>query len=225
MKMIKQILMMTLVLFLVQSASAQVKLGLMGGANFSNFRVGVDQPIPVPLPNNASAQGSFSSRTSFAIGGVAEYSLSPMIALSVQPMYSRQGSKFKFDGPVVNPLSPESTVKLNYIDIPVMLKVQFGGSSAKPYVTSGFTLGFLTSAKSGSADFKDDLKSTNISWNIGGGLSMPAGGRTFFIEGRYMLGLSDIYDASLQAVPLSAVSELKTKGFQVMAGVTFPMGS
>ena len=224
MKMIKQILMMTLVLFLVQSASAQVKLGLMGGANFSNFRVG-DDPIAVQLPNNAFEQGSFNSRTSFAIGGVAEYSLSPMISLSVQPMYSRQGSKFKFDGPVVNPLSTESTIKLNYIDVPVMLKVEFGSSSVKPYVTSGFTLGFLTSAKSASEDVKDDLKGTNISWNIGGGLSLPAGGRTFFIEGRYMLGLSDIYDPGLRAVPLSAVSELKTKAFQVMAGVTFPMGS
>ncbi len=222
MKTIKQILMMTLVLFLVQSASAQVKLGLMGGANFSNFRVGMD-PIPVPFPNNTSGQGSFNSRTAFAIGGVAEYSLSPMIALSVQPMYSQQGSKFKIDGLVVNPLSTESTVKLNYIDIPVMLKVQFGSSSAKPYVTSGFTLGFLTSAKSGSVDFKDELKGTNISWNIGGGLSLPAGGRTFFIEGRYMLGLSDIYDGP-QPVPFSVVSELKTKGFQVMAGLTFPMG-
>ncbi len=225
MKTIKQILMMTLVLFLVQSASAQFKLGLIGGANFSNFRVGVDQPIAVPLPDNTSAQGSFNSRTAFAIGGVAEYSLSPMISLSVQPMYSKQGSKFKFDGLVVNPLSTESTIKLNYIDIPVMLKVQFGSSSVKPYVTSGFTLGFLTSAKSASEDVKDDLKGTNISWNIGGGLSLPAGGRTFFIEGRYMLGLSDIYDPGLQAVPLSAVSELKTKGFQVIAGVTFPMGS
>ena len=227
MKTIKQILMMTLVLILVQSANAQLNLGLMGGANFSNLRVGIDQPIAVPLPNNISGQGSFNYRTAFAIGGVAEYPLSPMISLSVQPMYSRQGSKFKFDddGLVVNPLSTESTIKLNYIDIPVMLKVEFGSSSVKPYVTSGFTLGFLTSAKSGSADVKDELKGTNISWNIGGGLSLPAGGRTFFIEGRYMLGLSDIYDPSLQAVPLSAVSELKTKGFQVIAGVTFPMGS
>ena len=224
MKTITQILMMTLVLFLVQSASAQVKLGLIGGANFSNFRVGVDQPIAVPLPDNTSAQGSFNSRTAFAIGGVAEYSLSPMVSLSVQPMYSKQGSKFKFDGLVVNPLSTESTIKLTYIDIPVMLKVEFGGSGAKPYVTSGFTLGFLTSAKSESEDVKDELKGTNISWNIGGGVSLPVGGRTFFIEGRYMLGLSDIYDDSPQAVPLSAVSELKTKGFQVLAGVTFPMG-
>ncbi|MCH6584160.1 MAG: hypothetical protein IH808_14325 [Proteobacteria bacterium] len=67
MKTIKQVLMMTLVLFLVQSASAQVKLGLMGGANFSNFRVGVDQPIAVKLLDNTSAQGSFKSRNAFAI--------------------------------------------------------------------------------------------------------------------------------------------------------------
>ena len=181
----------------------------------------------VPLPTGGNAQGSFNSRTAFAIGGVAEYYFSPMIGLSVQPMYSQQGGRFVFDGPVVSPLSAESTTKLGYIDIPVMLKVQLGSSNVRPYLTSGFTFGFLTSAKSVAGgeetNIKDDIKSRNSSWSIGGGLNLPAAGNTVFLEGRYSLGLTDINEGP-QVQPLSATTELETKGFQFVVGVTFLVG-
>ncbi len=227
MKKVKKIPVLAFMLFATQSASAQLSLGVVGGVNSSNLKVDVDQPIAVPLPTGGNVQGSFNSRTTFAIGGVAEYYFSPMVGLSVQPMYSQHGSKFVFDGPVVAPLNAESTTKLSYVDIPVMLKVQFGRSNVRPYVTSGFTLGFLTSAKSvgggEETNIKDSVKSTNSYWSIGGGLNLPVTGKTVFIEGRYTLGLTNINEGP-QIQPLSATAELKTKGFQFMAGVTFPLG-
>ena len=97
----------------------------------------------------------------------------------------------------------------------------------KPYVTSGFTFGFLTSAKSVAGgtetNIKDSVKSTNSSWSIGGGLNLPATGKTVFIEGRYTLGLTNINEGP-QIQPLSATAGFKTRGFQFMAGVTFPIG-
>ena len=227
MRKVKKIPVLAFMLFATQSASAQLSLGVVGGVNSSNFKVAVDQPIAVPLPTGGNVPGSFSSRTGFAIGGVAEYYFSPMVGLSIQPMYSEHGSKFVFEGPVVAPLSHESTTRLSYVDISVMLKVQFGSSNVKPYVTSGFALGFLTSAKSvgggEETNIKDSVKSTNSSWSIGGGLNLPATGKTVFIEGRYTRGLSTI-DEELQVQPLSATTELKTKGFQFLVGVTFPLG-
>ncbi len=227
MKKVRGILVLTVMLLATQSASAQLRLGVMGGVNSSNFKVGADQPIAVPLPTGGDVPGSFNSRTGLAIGGVAEYYFSPMVGLSVQPMYSEHGSKFVFEGPVVAPLSPESTTRLSYVDIPVMLKVQLGSSNVKPYVTSGFALGFLTSAKSvgggEETNIKDSVKSTNSSWSIGGGLNLPATGKTVFIEGRYTLGLTDINEGP-QVQPLSATAGFKTRGFQFMAGVTFPLG-
>ncbi len=227
MRKVKKIPVLAFMFFATQSASAQLSLGVVGGVNFFELKVGGDQPIAVPLPTGGNVQGSFNSRTAFAIGGVAEYYFSPMVGLSVQPMYSQQGSEFVFEGPVVAPLNAESTTKLSYVDIPVMLKVQFGRSNVKPYVTSGFTLGFLTSAKSvgggEETNIKDSVKSTNSSWSIGGGFNLLAPGSTVFIEGRYTLGLSTI-DEELQVQPLSATTELKTKGFQLLVGVTFPLG-
>ncbi len=227
MKKVKTIPVLAFMLFATQSASAQFRLGVVGGLNSSNFKVAVDQPIAVPLPTGGTVPGSFSSRTGLVIGGVAEYYFSPMVGLSVQPMYSEHGSKFVFEGPVVAPLSPESTTRLSYVDIPVMLKVQLGSSNVKPYVTSGFALGFLTSAKSvggGTAtNIKDSVKSTNSSWSIGGGLNLPAARETIFIEGRYTLGLTNINEGP-QVQPLAATAGFKTRGWQFMAGVTVPLG-
>jgi len=227
MKKVKAIPVLAFMLFATQSASAQFSLGVVGGVNSSKLKASGDQLIAVPLPAGGNAQGSFNSRTGYAIGGVAEYYFSPMVGLSVQPMYSQHGSKFVFDGPVVAPLSSESTIKLSYVDIPVMLKVQLGSSNVKPYMTSGFTLGFLTSAKSvgggEETNIKDNVKSTNSSWSIGGGLNLSVTGKTVFMEGRYTRGLSTI-DEELQVQPLSATTELKTKGFQFLVGVTFPIG-
>lgn len=217
-----------LLLAITQPASAQLRLGIMGGVNSSNFRVDVDQPIAVPLPDGGSDQGSFDYRTSYAIGGVAEYYFTPTVGLSVQPMYSRQGGSFVFDDLVVNPLSVNTTTELSYFDIPVMLKVQVGRSAVRPYLTSGFTFGFLTSAKSVAdsdrRDIKSSIKNTNSSWIIGGGFNLPAGGNAVFIEGRYSLGLTDINEGP-QVQPLSAGTALKTKGFQFVLGLTFPVGA
>ena len=229
MKRVKKIPVLAFMLLAItQSGSAQLSLGVVLGVNSSNLNVvGVDQPIAVPLPTGGDAQGSFTSRTAFAIGGVAEYYFSPMVGLSVQPTYSQQGGKFVFDDPVVNPLNAEATTKLSYVDIPVMLKVHVGSSSVRPYLMSGLSLGFLTSAKSVAGgeekNIKDSIKSTNSSWSIGGGLNLPAAGNTVFIEGRYSWGLTNINEGP-QVQPLSATTELETKGFQFVVGVTFPVG-
>ena len=218
---------LALMVFATQSASAQLSLGVVGGVNSSSLRLDVDQPIAVPLPTGGSEQGSFNYRTRFAFGGVAEYYFSPVVGLSVQPMYLQQGGKFVFEGPVVAPLNAETTTKLSYIDIPVMLKVQVGRTSIRPYLMSGFSLGFLTSAKSVSGgeetNIKDSIKSTNATWIFGGGLNLPVARNTVFIEGRYRLGLKNI-DEGPQVQPLSTTTELKTKGFLFVAGVTFPLG-
>jgi len=67
-------------------------------------------------------------------------------------------------------------------------------------------------------DIKDDIKSIDFGLAFGGGVSLPMGNNTVFVEGRYSLGLSDINDDS------SDDTEIKTKGIQIMAGITFPLG-
>lgn len=44
-----------------------------------------------------------------------------------------------------------------------------------------------------------------------------AGGNLVFVEGRYTTGFTDINDSS-------SGEEVKTRGFQILGGVTFPIG-
>ena len=103
-----------------------------------------------------------------------------------------------------------------------MLKFAFGSSDTKPYVMAGPTVGYLLSAKvkdpDGEEDIKDDIKNIDFGLAFGGGVSLPMGNNTFFVEGRYSLGLSDINDDP------NDDTKIKTKGIQIMAGITFPLG-
>jgi len=235
MKGVHNLLVATLVLALTQAANAQFNLGIMGGANLANFSA--TKPVVIDAGDNEMAQGSFTSRTAAGFGVVLDYSFSPRVTLSIQPMFAQHGSKLQLQDPVPDGVGKEHNVKLSYFDIPVMFKVNLGSAGVRPYVTSGFTFGFLASAKTQAAgkdankqdvDVKSSFKSTNFAWNIGGGLGFAAGKSTIFIEGRYLLGLTNVRKGS-GAVPLSVerirTDEAKTRGVQILAGVSFPLGA
>jgi len=196
-----------LALCIVLPASAQVHLGVLGGLNLANLSVDPDEGV------------DFSSRTAFGFGGVLDYGLGEYIALHLEPMYLQKGTEAKEEGVDIE-------VKLAYLEVPLMLKYAFGTSGTKPYVIAGPTIGFNLSAKvkgseggvSAEIDVKDDIKSIDFGLAFGGGVSLPMGNNTIFVEGRYSLGLSDINDDS------SDDTEIKTKGIQIMAGITFPLG-
>lgn len=54
---------------------------------------------------------------------------------------------------------------------------------------------------------------------FGAGVSFPLGTNALFVEGRYALGLSNINDD-----PEDPDTQIKNKGIQVIAGITFPLG-
>lgn len=94
-------------------------------------------------------------RVGLTIGAEAEYYTSThWLTISAAAMYTQQGWEIK----------GQSTTKLDYINIPVLVNF---------YVAKGFALkiglqpGFLVSAKSGSTSVKDDYNSFNLSLPIG----------------------------------------------------------
>ena len=129
---------------------------------------------------------SFSSRTAFHVGFVAEIVISETFSFQPELLYSAQGADWDDDG-------FEGTTKVDYLNVPLM---------AKFYVGEGFSLeagpqvGFLLSAKDveeGEDDFdlKDYIKGIDFGVNLGVGYKME-GGLNF--GARYNLGLSDAND-------------------------------
>ena len=203
MKKMSVFLVLLLTLSMVLPASAQVHVGVFGGLNRANL---------------SFDETDLSSRTAFGFGGVLDYGLGESIALHFEPVFLQKGAEAKEE----DGFDSEFTFKLTYLEVPVMLKYAFGTNDTKPYVIAGPTIGFNLSAKatagSEEQDLKDDIKSIDFGLGFGAGVSIPTGNNSIFVEARYALGLTDINGAP------NPEFSIKTKGIQIFAGITFPLG-
>ncbi|MBT8320370.1 MAG: PorT family protein [Eudoraea sp.] len=167
----KLLLFAVLALFSFNALNAQVKFGAKAGVNFSDI--------------TGEMVDSFNGRTSIHFGVMSEFTLSDMFALQPELLYSSQGSDYEeeeFSG----------TVKVDYLNIPVMAKI---------YVADGFffqagpQVGFLLSATDEYDDEEDDikdfLKGTDFGFNLGLGYKLDSG---LQFDARYNIGLSDNLD-------------------------------
>jgi len=184
-----------------------------------------------------------SSRTVFGFGGIFGLVLSETVSLELQPKYLQKGTTTK-----AHDNQPDMDWKFAFIEVPLLAKISFG-QQIKPYVKVGPTFGLLLSAEveaegggviQGSplttytADIKDASKSFELGGIIGAGLSFPLENITIFVDGRYGMGLGDILDGgdiewkgggeTIEG-SIYEEAELKTKGFQIMAGAVFPFGA
>ncbi len=168
----------------------------------------------------------YKSRTDFHVGALVEIPLSSKFAFAPELVYSSQGSKTEAD--IMFPgfsIGGESTVTLNYINLPLM---------AKYYVAEGFSfqvgpqIGFLLSAKEKGSinengvisqidvDTTDLYKDIDLGINFGLGYQLEMG---IFLDARYNVGLTNINDLDLEIGELEV--ENQNGVFQLSAGYKF----
>lgn len=213
------LLMVFFVLFFTTLAIGQVSVGFLGGVNIATLS-GEDE---------TGGEIDFESRTGFAGGGILDVTLTPNISLSFQPMYIQKGAKETEDG-------VEIDWKNTSLEVPVLLKVGFGTGSAKPYLMGGGGIGFLMSSKVGFSyggvsadiDVKDFMKSTDMSVIFGGGVLFQLEKVNLFVDARYSLGLTDVFEGGTvevqgEQIPLGD-ADIKTRGIQIFGGIIIPLG-
>ena len=216
---------LVLLLGVSQMRAQGIYWGLIGGLNFAELKVKNAEGVYRPT----------SPRTLFGIGGVIGFELNKNVSLHLEPMYLQKGSTI-----LATRNDPNWDLTMAFLEIPVFLKLSLG-KTIRPYVLAGPTFGFLLSSKGefvmdGEAfkgDLKDITKSFDVGLGFGAGLSFPLGKTFVFVEGRYTLGLSDLFKAGTVewksgniSVPGEGLegNEMFTKGFQVMVGFTVPLG-
>ncbi|WP_026462962.1 porin family protein [Adhaeribacter aquaticus] len=160
--------------FTIHLASAQkVEFGLKGGLNRTSIN---DEQ----MVQDSEAK----PRMGFHIGGLAHIHLNDTWAVQPEVMYSKEGAEYT---------SPIYTGKtdLNYINVPVLLQYMVGTGLR---IQTGPQVGYLTSAKYEQTNNvetkKNDIQNGNAAWVFGLGYLTKSG---FGIDGRFNLGLSDIY--------------------------------
>lgn len=186
--------------------TSNVKFGAKGGINLANI-AGDDA-------------GDANMYVGFNAGMFVEIPVTDKLTIQPEILYSAQGSKS--EGPLViegNVYDVEATIKLNYINIPVMFKYQVANKfslEAGPYV------GFVTSAKmkvevsgygSDTVDMKDMVKSTDFGLGLGMNYEFSD---VIFANARYQAGLTQIGDSGQEGA-----DDIKNSVFQIGLGFRF----
>ena len=114
--------------------------------------------------------------------------------------------------------------KLNYLEIPVLLKVTFPLTEVSPYLIGGPVLAINMSANEDqtptggtttTVDVSNDISGTDFDLLVGGGVGFKVAPRMdIFAQFGYSFGLSNI-------LKNSTTNTLKNNGIQLTAGVMF----
>ncbi|HSJ11580.1 MAG TPA: porin family protein [Gillisia sp.] len=188
------------------NAQESVMFGAKGGVNFSTFR-----------GDGNNAWNDPSGRTSFHLGLLAEIPMSERFSIQPEVLYSGQG----YD--IANRNNADDIeFQLDYINVPVIAKVYvFEGLALE----AGPQVSFLvkseidykpSSVNSGDVNLNSDQFNT-VDFSVAMGASYKFRGG-FFVNGRYNIGLTDIYDDSFAGGTFAGSN---AKNSVIQAGVGF----
>ena len=203
------------------SAAERPSFGALGGLHVANLAVNPD-------PTDASLDSIRRAN----IGGFVEFDLGSKISLQARCMYVPKGAALEDVAEEVD-LSARTTI--NYVTVPVLLKIQADTAKVRPYAVLGPEIGFKTSAGASFSttssevreflstleseledELNNNLKSPDVALDFGGGIEVPSGRMSFLIEGIYSLGLRNI-----AVVPEGEEGSAKTRTFLLNVGVRF----
>lgn len=177
-------------------------LGLEGGLNLANVSI---------TPSQTS-----NSRTGLIVGGVLDIGISRTIGVTTGLRYVMKGFQVTNQGVTF-------TDKLNYLEVPALLKVKFPLTEVKPYLVGGPVLGIRVSAteeqsngqQTADVDASSAFESIDFGLLFGGGLDFNVATKTdLFIQAGYGFGLSNIWKQTTTVT-------VKNYGIQFTGGVKF----
>ncbi len=173
------------------AAHAQSGLGIKGGASFSS------------VSGSGVLPGALQSRTGYAIG--LGYESGSPLGLGIEGLYTQQG---------VTSSTPGDSRELNYVDVPVYLRLSMPVPGISPFAYAGPQASFEMACQAGGSNCPDTGRpKTTYSGVIGAGVRLMGG---LTIEGRYVYGLTDLKLSTVQNT-----DSYKSRTFMVLLGLGF----
>ena len=159
-------------------------------SSFAQHAVGtftIQPKVGLNLANVTDGDGDI--RVGAVAGAEFEYQISDIFSLSAGALYSMQGCKGEVEG-------YDATVKLDYINIPILANVYVAkGLAVKLGIQPGFNVTSKASVEKSGTKVTTDLDGIeSVDFSIPIGLSYEI--NNFVIDGRYNLGVSKIMDGS-----------------------------
>jgi hypothetical protein len=210
----------TLVILIAATHSAvagDMPIGFKAGLNMGRLR-GDDIEDP-------------SFRYGFSVGGYVELPLTPMLSAVGEVSYATKGGKatctYTSPGFDDHAIEIDETYKLNYVVIPVLLKLNIPTSGdMMPYILAGPSFSINVGAdfeESGDGwseemDIGDFVKTFDIGAVFGGGVKFPFASRMMSLGARYDMGLSTIDDGLAEEWNMDEV-DVKNGVISILAGL------
>jgi hypothetical protein len=219
----KKVLLLSLTLLLCVSVAFS-QFGIKGGINLGTIG-GDDKDKLGP-----------DSKPRLGLAGGISYKADLIMGLSIEPgvMYIQKGVSYEGSSSQGGySISGKSTFKLDYIDIPVLVKFNLPVPVLSPYIEAGASYGILLSAKekdelttnvpgmtSGTTevDIKDGMSKNDLSLLIGLGIELSI----LDINVRYIIGTSRLFKDNPDT-PLIDENAVKiyNRGIMLTAGLRF----
>ena len=196
--------------------TGDMTFGVMAGPQWSTL---YQEPDPTEV--------EYEHKTGILAGAFLGIPITDMFSIEPQALFSQKGANVQGVG---NKSSLEGSVRINYIEVPVLLKLSFPGYNSRviPFLFAGPAVGFKVSCKAegvilaitgdrdcDETDLFPDVKSTDFSGTVGGGIKFRAMDQLVILDARYTHGFTDVIESNNR--------EIKNRAFAVTIGLGFPL--
>lgn len=213
----KRLLFLIVGVMFVSSLHAQ-EVKFLWGLNLSRYSI---QPETYQGIDGYQYNDKSKFKTGSIVGGGIEFSLDKKLTFEIDMLYFQKGSKIESENLFLEIYTAPKEYTLNIICLPVLIRTRFL-TGTSPYVLGGGEFSFIISHWY--ANILNGLRrdSLNITKNtakfdygliIGGGFELKTKEHSFFIEGRYHLGLINI------SKDYRAYESMRTNTLVIIAGL------
>ena len=179
------------------------------------------------LSGETSSISTIEGLSGFYIGGLVELPISNMLSIRPELIFSRQGVDLRQGLKNLSIRTDTSEIRLDYLNIPVMAKVNLGPI----FLEGGVQFGFLVNKPKVDSyianvylrNLLDKDSYNSFDFGVGAGLGVKLNQR-FFVETRYTYSLTNVFEPNDKHFKSSLISDgdnFKNSVFSIGLGMKF----
>ena len=192
-------LLIALTVFGLTQTNAQ-NFGFKGGYNYSSFN------------GEVTKDNSLKGLSGFYVGALLELPLGDVISLQPEVIYSRQGAAWEkdYNVPILGKVALKNDLRLDYLNIPIMAKVNLGPLFLQGGVQFGFLVGKPETSNTINGrrvtEKVDKDAYASFDFGVGAGLGVNLS-QHFFVEARYTHSLTNALDPNNNSLKNAHISD------------------
>ena len=179
------------------------------------------------LSGETSSISTIEGLSGFYIGGLVELPISNVLSIQPELIFSRQGVDLRQGLKNLSIRTDTSEIRLDYLNIPVMAKVNLGPI----FLEGGVQFGFLVNKPKVDSyianvylrNLLDKDSYNSFDFGVGAGLGVKLN-QHFFVETRYTYSLTNVFDPNDKHFKSSLISDgdnFKNSVFSIGLGMKF----